>query len=120
MPYKDKVVEKEHARKRQFDKYHRDIEAARRYRRDWNYKKNHGISLDEVEAMEANQNGCAICGGPPVGRRNQYHLDHCHETGKVRELLCHHCNLLLGNAKDNPDVLRNAVEYLEKHARSTV
>lgn len=44
-------------------------------------------------------------------------LDHCHETGSFRGWLCDHCNLILGHAKDDPALLRNLADYLEK-ARS--
>ena len=40
-------------------------------------------------------------------------VDHCHITDTVRGLLCHSCNLLLGQAKDNIEILRNAIEYLD-------
>ena len=41
------------------------------------------------------------------------HIDHCHKTGAVRGILCHHCNLVLGQSKDKPDTLRRLADYLE-------
>lgn len=41
-------------------------------------------------------------------------FDHCHNTGLFRGWLCNHCNLILGHAKDNPDLLRLLADYLEK------
>jgi len=40
-------------------------------------------------------------------------IDHCHQTGRIRGVVCTHCNWLLGHAKDNPDVLAQAIEYLK-------
>lgn len=42
------------------------------------------------------------------------HVDHCHDSGKVRGLLCYNCNCLLGQARDRIDILKNAIAYLEK------
>ena len=44
-------------------------------------------------------------------------IDHCHETGKIRGILCHLCNNLLGNARDNTTILASAIDYL--HASET-
>ncbi|MER7677577.1 endonuclease domain-containing protein [Streptomyces sp. NPDC096934] len=41
-----------------------------------------------------------------------------HATGEIRALLCHHCNLLIGNAKESTDRLRLAITYLERHQSS--
>ena len=62
---------------------------------------------------------CAICFNPEirVHRLTQtvtsLSVDHCHKTGKVRGLLCHSCNTALGLLKDNTDVMRLAINYLE-------
>jgi hypothetical protein len=46
-------------------------------------------------------------------------VDHCHTTGAVRGILCHHCNLLLGHAKDAEDTLLSAVTYLRGSRQCT-
>lgn len=59
---------------------------------------------------------CAICKFPlERTSKNWPHTDHCHETGKVRGILCSGCNLGLGSFKDDPNRLFNAVNYLLKH-----
>jgi len=65
--------------------------------------------------VESQGNRCAICGTDrPGGRGVYWHIDHCHETGRVRGLLCYGCNTLLGAAKDNPETLRSALEYINR------
>jgi len=55
--------------------------------------------------------GCAICGKSP-DQVTSFHVDHCHDTGRVRGLLCAKCNLLLGHADDSTQRLRRAIAYL--------
>ena len=77
-------------------------------------KRKYGITLQEYEEMFARQNElCALCGNENKAKR--WHLDHDHATNKVRAILCHHCNLMIGYARDNQKVLASAIEYLEKH-----
>jgi hypothetical protein len=56
---------------------------------------------------------CDICGGPPDPKKGM-HYDHCHQTGKFRGWLCRKCNLMLGNAEDDPSRLREGASYLER------
>ena len=46
-------------------------------------------------------------------RQNNPHIDHNHKTNKIRGILCGNCNMGLGHFKDNLDVLKNAIKYLE-------
>jgi hypothetical protein len=85
----------------------------------------HGITLEQYNEMLKNQNGvCAICKNPEVainnknGRPYSLSVDHCHVTGKNRELLCGNCNNGLGRFYDNSELLLKAVGYLEKHKES--
>jgi hypothetical protein len=73
------------------------------------------LTQPQYEAMLANQgNGCAICGRAPEGSYpGMLHVDHCHETGRIRGLLCQVCNLSLGKFQHNPALLRLAADYLE-------
>lgn len=72
------------------------------------YKTMYGLSLSELaELRERSAGMCSIC-----GLTDKLVVDHDHATGKVRGLLCHNCNLGLGNFRDNVDILREAIEYL--------
>jgi hypothetical protein len=81
-------------------------------------KAAHGISSSEYQKMLEKQNGkCAICGtANPGGRMGLcgpvFHVDHCHSSGKIRGLLCHSCNVGIGNFNDNVTALANAIAYL--------
>lgn len=79
--------------------------------------KVYGLTPESYGAMVTTQNGgCAICGATSPGRKGSGRLliDHCHDTGVVRGLLCHPCNAILGYAKDSADRLRAAADYLER------
>ncbi|WP_244524233.1 endonuclease VII domain-containing protein [Geodermatophilus dictyosporus] len=60
--------------------------------------------------LEAQGGACAICEVQPAA-----HVDHDHDTGRVRQLLCFGCNGGLGQFKDDPTVLRAAARYVERH-----
>lgn len=88
--------------------------------RDYNLRQRFGISLEKYNEMHERQNGvCAICGNSEAAKRNgklrALAVDHCHETNKVRGLLCGNCNPMIGYAKDNIQVLERAIEYLRSH-----
>ena len=79
----------------------------------------HGIDLLDYDEMLYEQDyKCAICGSEESNKpgRDNFFIDHCHKTGKIRGLLCNHCNMVLGSVKDNVYTLQNAINYLEKHA----
>lgn len=87
-------------------------------------KRNYGISGEQVARMlEAQGHVCAICRLPETkiikGRVIALSVDHCHAQGHVRALLCAACNTGLGAFRDNPDLLRAAISYLEGHLKNT-
>jgi len=55
---------------------------------------------------------CHACGSLPTARR-KHCIDHEHDTGFIRGVLCHNCNLILGLAYNDAERLRNLIEYLE-------
>ena len=84
-----------------------------------------GMTLEEFDEMfKAHSGLCDICGAPakqgvgPKGReRFRLDIDHDHTTGEVRGLLCNNCNRGLGHFKDNPELLRIAISYIERSAK---
>lgn len=88
--------------------------------RDKNLRIKFGIGVDEFDRMFAEQgNCCAICRGQEHQSRN-WHVDHCHASGAIRQILCGHCNGMLGFASDSVAVLRAAISYLETHSQREV
>lgn len=82
-------------------------------KRQWRYhiKRKYGMSEAEFQARVSSQEcKCACCGDVA-----ELVVDHCHTANKVRDLLCQPCNKGLGCFSDNPDRLRAAIKYLEKH-----
>jgi hypothetical protein len=81
--------------------------------RHYHLKKRYGIGADEFDELVRQQGGvCAIC-----GRRDPEHVDHDHETGDVRGILCFNCNGGLGQFRDSIDALLGAAAYLDaRHA----
>lgn len=75
-------------------------------------KTRYGLTLENYEQMLAEQGGkCAIC-----RVRTATDVDHCHNSKKVRGVLCSRCNLGIGNLRDNPAIVERALEYLRKAA----
>lgn len=79
-----------------------------------------GTTLEEYFKVYQDQNGkCKVCGREGALQRTSsvktdvLVLDHCHASGKFRGLLCHRCNVGLGQFKDDIAVLQNAIDYLK-------
>jgi hypothetical protein len=87
-------------------------------KREYDLNSRFGITTEQYEALLSEQNhACAICGTTEFSysRGKKPHIDHCHETGKVRGLLCGHCNIGIGQFFDNISLLENAITYLRQH-----
>lgn len=84
-------------------------------RRDTDLKRRYNISSEDYNKMVVEQNNkCAICGQTPEDKKKLF-VDHNHTTGKIRALLCHHCNTGIGYFKENPLYLQSAMNYLFTH-----
>lgn len=79
--------------------------------------RRHGLTLEQYREMESRQGKrCAICQEPG----ESLNVDHDHNTGLVRDLLCRNCNFGLGAFGDNPGTLQAAIAYLERHGLRAV
>lgn len=75
-------------------------------------RKNYKVSLIEAgKLLERKRNGCELCGS-----KNRPHIDHCHTSGRIRGILCSGCNLAIGHANEDPNLLRKLAAYVKKHA----
>jgi hypothetical protein len=78
--------------------------------RDRNLRREYGINIEQFEEMRDAQNGvCAIC-LLPESDGSELSVDHDHETGAVRKLLCRSCNLMI--KRESPTLLELGAEYL--------
>lgn len=76
-------------------------------------KASYGMTLEEYNEMFKKQDGrCAICNKHQSELEKPLFVDHDHQTGKTRKLLCQHCNSLLGFARDSVEALKAAIRYL--------
>ena len=86
-------------------------------------KSSYGVTLEDLNVMLEEQNNCcAICHKTFSGAgKAGPHVDHVHdETKKVRELLCHKCNILIAYAFESVNILQSAIAYLKKHQEGGV
>lgn len=92
----------------------------RRNKRSSVLRTKYGLTSSQFEAMfESQGRRCANleCGATEPGGRWRgcgWHVDHCHDTGRVRGILCHSCNVGIGHFRNDPARLRAAADYLEK------
>jgi hypothetical protein len=78
----------------------------------------YGVTEEQYEDMYKKQNGiCAICKDPSrKSEKHSLHVDHDHNTGEIRGLLCTRCNPGIGFFDDNPELLIKAAKYLQKES----
>lgn len=125
MPFSDKEKRREYQRKwREINRekylqsaksgYHRNKHKHKHKERDRNLKNKYGINTTEYSGLLTEQsNLCAICGIDVEEYGKNFHVDHCHKTGKIRGLLCGPCNTRLGWYELHPDSI---ARYLDKGA----
>ncbi len=103
-----------------------NAERAKDNRRRWNLLNVYDLTPQQYTDMLREQGGvCAICGGAETNAIRKSHtaavrmsVDHCHDSGKVRGLLCNRCNRAIGLFGDDPVVLRRAIAYLMRAKRT--
>lgn len=87
--------------------------------RRYELKRDFGITLEQYQIMEeSQQHRCAVCKEPETieyapGKISRLCVDHDHDTGRIRGLLCKRCNRAIGLLRDDPSRLRTAADYLE-------
>ena len=90
-------------------------------RRTENHWKKQGIefTLEGYDDLYQKQKGkCGICGTTKNRNDTRFCVDHCHDTGNIRGLLCHDCNTSIGKLGDSKEGLMKALEYLDNALRS--
>lgn len=110
------------------DNYQRNADARRAYGRRYNREQRekradfdrhsnlrrlYGITPEDYDQMVMTQCGlCAICGEPETVKKGMLAVDHDHDTGEIRGLLCARCNSGLGLLQDDPERVTSALAYL--------
>lgn len=91
-------------------------EYKKQYDRERRLTTKYNLTTSQWKQLFINQGSCcAICETDKPESRNGWHTDHDHKTGKVRGILCHHCNSLLGYSKENLYTLEEAIRYLKEN-----
>lgn len=107
--YYQKNKEKENARSRAYYRKNRADQIAKAIAR--NVVRQYGITLVDRDAMADRQDGkCAICQNV-----TKLYIDHDHDSGKVRALLCDSCNKGVGMFRDDPEIMSRAAQYVYFH-----
>jgi hypothetical protein len=105
--HRDKLKEK--MSKEEWSEFHREVNLMQKF----------GLTLEDYDLMLEEQNGvCAICGEEEtsirLGKTKLLAVDHDHETGEVRGLLCARCNMAIGLLNEDIDILKSAIKYITK------
>ena len=109
------IKERQKIAKRKYDRSDKGKLQNRKYK----LMKVYGITLEDYNELLESQNSiCAICRKPETHKTNgktidTLSIDHDHDTGLIRGILCHRCNIGLGAFDDNLEVLEKAVKYLK-------
>lgn len=91
-------------------------EANKEFYRFKSLASKYGVTREQYDHLMTKQKGrCAICETPfGTTRQTWAHVDHCHDSSRIRGLLCTRCNPMIGYAKDDPKILRAAIRYLAR------
>lgn len=97
------------------NEYQRRYRKETHYGRKWEVRKKYGLEWDDYLALlDEFNHQCAIC-----GESDDICVDHCHESGRVRGILCRLHNSALGSFRDNVEYLTKAIKYLEERSVRT-
>jgi len=111
---------REAAKARSRKRYCEQPEVIRAYERKSHLRTAYGLTLEKYDQMLSDQRGkCAICEtSTPGGMSGRFHVDHCHQSGRIRGLLCTKCNSGLGMFKDRVELIVAAIAYLKSSQQS--
>lgn len=103
-------------------KYRKDGYSSSDKRRKYMVKRDFGLEWETYQNMFEKQGGCcAICGIPESslkhGKTKRLSVDHDHQTGDVRGLLCYKCNTAIGMLSDSIDLVEKSLNYLKKYEK---
>lgn len=91
-------------------------EKNQKYYKNYRLQSKFGLTLEQYNEMYNKQNGCcAICGIHQDAFTKALAVDHCHNTGKIRKLLCSNCNSAIGKLKEDIEIFKKAISYLKEH-----
>lgn len=85
-------------------------------KKHWQLMAKYGMSIEEFDLRKEKQhNLCAICQNPFSENPKYIHVDHDHTSGKVRGILCNHCNSILGLGSENILIFESVIKYLKEN-----
>lgn len=88
------------------------------YQKAYHRKMKYNITQEEYDNMMFKQNfSCKICGMHKDDLNKELSVDHDHNTGKIRDLLCQHCNTMLGMGRESINIFKSAISYIKKHKK---
>lgn len=97
-------------------KYKHENPNTKRNRKSEKLKLRYGLTYERWKEIRAEQNHqCMICKKSESEIGKILDVDHCHKENHVRGVLCNSCNILIAKAHDNVDILKSAINYLEKY-----
>jgi hypothetical protein len=116
--YEGNVCKRGHVNSRGYSERYKSTGSCVRCLRRTSLRDKYGIDDDNYkERLESQGGRCKICKTDNPGSTGSFHVDHCHDTGKVRGLLCHWCNIGIGCMRDCPRRLQSAIDYLIESRR---
>lgn len=89
------------------------------YHKEYYRKLKYNITNEQYQLKLKEQNySCVICNIHQDDYSKEFCIDHCHKTGKIRDLLCTQCNSGIGFFRENINVMKKAIAYMKKHNSS--